>query len=66
MSNMTDKELKAQEPVAYLHEWTEYHPFGDTTVPEYFCGIYPTIQTGTFDSIKPLYTHAPDSAKEFK
>jgi len=51
---------KGNEPCAFLHEWSEYHPFGDTVVGEPFATI--TNDEKPFDSsdtVSPLYTLPP-------
>lgn len=57
---------EGQEAVAYLHEWSEDHPFGDTTVAEYCCNVYPSIQEGSFDTIKPLFEHPDPAAAQLR
>lgn len=51
---------KQNEPCAFLHEWFEYHPFGDTVVGEPFATI--TNDEKPFDSsdtVSPLFTFPP-------
>ena len=51
---------KQNEPCAFLHEWIEYHPFGDTVVGEPCATI--TNDEKPFDSsdtVSPLFTFPP-------
>ena len=51
---------KGNEPCAFLHEWIEYHPFGDTFVGEPCATI--TNDEKPFDSsdtVSPLFTFPP-------
>lgn len=51
---------KGNEPCAFLHEWIEYHPFGDTFVGEPCATI--TSDEKPFDSsdtVSPLFTFPP-------
>ena len=51
---------KGNEPCAFLHEWIEYHPFGDTVVGEPCAAI--TSDEKPFDSsdtVSPLFTFPP-------
>lgn len=51
---------KQNEPIAFLHEWIEYHPFGDTVAGEPCATI--TNDEKPFDSsdtVSPLYTFPP-------
>ena len=55
---------KQNEPCAFLHEWFEYHPFGDTVAGEPFATI--TNDEKPFDSsdtVSPLFTFPPDKAQ---
>lgn len=46
-----------QEPVAYLHKWVEYHPFGDTVVCEPMQNVTPDSEPfDESDTVTPLYT----------
>lgn len=50
------EKLTEQEPVAHLHQWIEYHPFGDTYVGEEQSTI--TADSNPFDesdTVTPLY-----------
>ena len=51
---------KQNEPCAFLHEWIEYHPFGDTFAGEPCSTI--TNDEKPFDSsdtVSPLFTFPP-------
>lgn len=51
---------KQNEPCAFLHEWIEYHPFGDTSAGKRCAAI--TSDEKPFDSsdtVSPLYTVPP-------
>lgn len=51
---------KQNEPCAFLHEWFEYHPFGDTVVGEPCTTI--TNDEKPFDSsdtVSPIYIFPP-------
>ena len=51
---------KQNEPCAFLHEWIEYHPFGDTFAGEPCAAI--TSDEKPFDSsdtVSPLFTFPP-------
>ena len=51
---------KQNEPCAFLHEWIEYHPFGDTVAGEPCATI--TNDEKPFDSsdtVSPLFTFPP-------
>ncbi len=51
---------KQNEPCAFLHEWIEYHPFGDTYAGKRCAAI--TSDEKPFDSsdtVSPLYTVPP-------
>lgn len=52
--------VKGNEPCAFLHEWIEYHPFGDTLAGEPCAAI--TSDEKPFDSsdtVSPLFTIPP-------
>ena len=45
-----------QEPVAYLHQWIEYHPFGATVVGEPMQNVTPdSTPFDESDTVTPLY-----------
>ena len=51
---------KQNEPCAFLHEWIEYHPFGDTHAGKRCAAI--TSDEKPFDSsdtVSPLFTFPP-------
>lgn len=51
---------KQNEPCAFLHEWIEYHPFGDTFAGKRCAAI--TSDEKPFDSsdmVSPLFTFPP-------
>ena len=51
---------KQNEPFAFLHEWIEYHPFGDTSAGKRCTTI--TNDEKPFDSsdtVSPLFTFPP-------
>ena len=55
---------KGNEPCAFLHEWIEYHPFGDTSAGKRCAAI--TSDEKPFDSsdtVSPLFTFPPDKAQ---
>lgn len=58
--SLEDQLAKGNEPRAFLHEWIEYHPFGDTVAGEPFATI--TNDEKPFDSsdtVSPLFTFPP-------
>ncbi len=55
---------KGNEPCAFLHEWIEYHPFGDTFAGKRCAAI--TSDEKPFDSsdtVSPLFNFPPDKAQ---